>query len=48
MNLYVLRLAVRAAELFIDLIEVIAEWWTDIQNPTEGATEGAADDGNST
>lgn len=43
MNLYILRLAVRAAELFIDLIEVIAEWWGDIQNPPEGA-EGASND----
>lgn len=42
MNTNVLRLAVRAAELFIDLIEVIAEWWSSFQDP---ATEGGENDG---
>lgn len=40
MNLYILRLAVRAAELFIDLLEVIMEWWSDVQCQEEEAEAG--------
>lgn len=36
-----LRLAVKAANLFIDLIEVIMTWWGSFQAP---ATEGGDSD----
>lgn len=38
-RLQVLRMAVRAAELFIDIVETIAQWLADRQ------TESLAEDG---
>lgn len=40
MNLRIFKIAIRAAELFIDLLEVIMEWYSSLDAPDDTAPEG--------